>query len=1364
MPDTTLSGTVSEILNKVYDEASGTLRIAGAGASAADITGQFAGSAATFAALPTTDANGDPVSNGDWATLTADDGTNLAGAYRFDGTNYVFDHALGDSNTYATSNLTADASHAHTWDDNELSENFTTGSRAVLADDNNSNSEILQDSTGILHLVEDSATGAISEVDMAAGDFNISSENTNGRTAIKLTDTMQLTTKDVESGAATAGQVLTLVDAATGETDYRDAASDIFTQLSQWSLDNGASEVVEGMFGDLPTAILEDAVTGNTAHYALNSHLPLNTEQTIRIKVKRDSAATTSMLLRTTGAGTRELIINLDDGGAHVSNGGAGVDPVVDKSVVTDNTIEVWATFQPNAGITMWDLFPAVGDQNIVGGGGFTGTSTGTLEVIELDLNAERPGISSDTGNLLTLGSDGRPFFAELTPFESVIPEVSNGAGANTGNLSSTFTPTASGDYIFEYSGDVQQGNGGISVGTTVQGTDLFVSSPASGDADGSRLTLTRQENFTPAIPLTAGVTYHITQWAGGGGIIFNHTVSAGETGQSETVITGEHVDGSDVLTWIQEEYYEEPGAVTVVDDVTGLGSGGDTPFGLITANTGVDINYTASQAGPLAEVFMNLRNTGADEVITLLVRNSNTGETSNATHTVVSGDAFGAAGNDFVLDTPLTTSIGDVIEFEFTGDDNGTVVQRNTNDPANTYSWQFAGLINNPSMGLRYREPGIEHIVRTYDDGSLFEVDTTANTVTPLASIPVDWTLKPEVDNDNQTAAEVSYDNTNSGLTATNTQEAIDELASPTSLLFQTETSAGTLTGPAQDNSFSTFTPHVSGEYDLRHFASSVTGTIGMNIGTTLGGSDIFSSVSNTADRITDTETDRTFIVSLEAETEYFIRMVAGGGSVGNDIGYEFRYRELDTGLDETVYGDEQVDVITTATHDWSWIDSQNFLMTTALAATTINYPTNVRQGDQVSVLFQSTNATGTTFSFAPTITDVNGNALPDLVLGNGEVRRIIFGTTNALFVAALDYPNEVAGLEATKIDSNAGATDEVLAASTNNGGVRLFTNIDVTNEAKLSVQAGETLNGVVDSEFRFSNYSVGTQFRADEVTGGWVVSVVGASTQESLYRWAAENITDDGGINENDYFQFGISWNTVADTTINDATGDAPTFTGAGGGDVSHQFTIPVDGVVDLDISLNFDDDGETDAKWQIGYVLLKNGVRVHRSTTGLNDGGNGTIHLKYQGLVTPADAWQVRCTELPTPETRVTASSIFIKELPTTEAVLAGMVTPTERHSARIYATAAQNIDHTAANLTNTGILFASSTLPVEVEYDAVGVDVGGMADLANNRIVIQKGGRYNIVSATFLNNNPVICQVCHTSHVNTNSVIFNFYRKG
>ena len=137
--------------------------------------------------------------------------------------------------------------------------------------------------------------------------------------------------------------------------------------------------------------------------------------------------------------------------------------------------------------------------------------------------------LSTEPGQIATLDSQGRILVREGQPngvvFKNVVPEVANIPGNATGVFSTPFTPLASGDYVFEYSGDLQSGTAGISVGTTVGGTELFVADPASGDADGSRLTLTRQANFTPPIPLTAGVTVSITQWVGGGGHIINHTV-----------------------------------------------------------------------------------------------------------------------------------------------------------------------------------------------------------------------------------------------------------------------------------------------------------------------------------------------------------------------------------------------------------------------------------------------------------------------------------------------------------------------------------------------------------------------------------------------------------------------------------------------------------------------------------------------------------------------------------------------------------------------------------------------------------------------------------------------------------------------
>ena len=126
-----------------------------------------------------------------------------------------------------------------------------------------------------------------------------------------------------------------------------------------------------------------------------------------------------------------------------------------------------------------------------------------------------------------------------------------------------------------------------MSVGTAVLGTDLFVANPASGDADGSRLTLTRQENLTPPIPLTAGVTYHITQWAGGGGIILNHTVRTDKAG----VVDNPSADGG-------SGYIDYPNGTRVQwGAATGSGSRTVTmPMSFINAEYSVIVN--AGRAG----------------------------------------------------------------------------------------------------------------------------------------------------------------------------------------------------------------------------------------------------------------------------------------------------------------------------------------------------------------------------------------------------------------------------------------------------------------------------------------------------------------------------------------------------------------------------------------------------------------------------------------------------------------------------------------------------------------------------------------------------------------------------------------------
>ena len=104
--------------------------------------------------------------------------------------------------------------------------------------------------------------------------------------------------------------------------------SNLFMLFDGMDRDNGAVPPVASTFGDFPSVILEDDGT-NTAHYGYIDQLPLTEPQTVRLKLKRDIANGQSFLLRTTGAGTQELIIDLQTGAVNVSNGGAGVDPTV---------------------------------------------------------------------------------------------------------------------------------------------------------------------------------------------------------------------------------------------------------------------------------------------------------------------------------------------------------------------------------------------------------------------------------------------------------------------------------------------------------------------------------------------------------------------------------------------------------------------------------------------------------------------------------------------------------------------------------------------------------------------------------------------------------------------------------------------------------------------------------------------------------------------------------------------------------------------------------------------------------------------------------------------------------------------------
>ena len=186
------------------------------------------------------------------------------------------------------------------------------------------------------------------------------------------------------------------VAALEASLDFKEVVppAEIFTRLSSWQRVNDAGIVQQGEIGGVPTAILTD-LSELTSHYRSSNFLPLTSPHTVKLRIHRDPLATTSIMLRTRGAvvavGSQELIVNLDTGDTFSDTAGAGVDPVIEQTQITDDEIIVWATFQPNVGITQWDLFPAIGTNEITDGVGFDGATQGTLEIFELDLNATLP-------------------------------------------------------------------------------------------------------------------------------------------------------------------------------------------------------------------------------------------------------------------------------------------------------------------------------------------------------------------------------------------------------------------------------------------------------------------------------------------------------------------------------------------------------------------------------------------------------------------------------------------------------------------------------------------------------------------------------------------------------------------------------------------------------------------------------------------------------------------------------------------------------------------------------------------------------------------------------------------------------------
>lgn len=115
------------------------------------------------------------------------------------------------------------------------------------------------------------------------------------------------------------------------------------------------------------------------------------------------------------------------------------------------------------------------------------------------------------------------------------------------------------------------------------------------------------------------------------------------------------------------------------------------------------------------------------------------------------------------------------------------TTSDGNSIDLATLDTDTFMSAVTNPDGSISFTNadgtpgPTIASDMDADPTNELGVIDVTANTYDPDGTGPAPAQALPE-NSDDQTAAEVTYDNTASGLTATDTQAAIDEVAAQTS------------------------------------------------------------------------------------------------------------------------------------------------------------------------------------------------------------------------------------------------------------------------------------------------------------------------------------------------------------------------------------------------------------------------------------------------------------------------------------------------------------------------------------------------------------------------------------------------------
>ena len=292
------------------------------------------------------------------------------------------------------------------------------------------------------------------------------------------------------------------------------------------------------------------------------------------------------------------------------------------------------------------------------------------------------------------------------------VPNLNNsssvaGATGNVNEVVFTFTPHAGGLHRVDYRSDVILGGAAPSSGMTIRvlgGADVFVTAPPTGNADGSRLSPTRLENFVE-VNLDEGVEYEFVRWAGGGSWAQGNQVCVADAGLAQYVAENSASNDTDSDVVIATTAFTATNFVDVeigdsyiqldngdtwgfdAGDATSdyvvsedqcfresvqIGNNGNTrnvgpAFAGLTVSDIIDPTSLGggAQAERITSVQATIDNTGSGS---LIVNNQTTGESSETSTESWTGVFSSLTSVVFTLNTPLDISVGDLVIIETVG------------------------------------------------------------------------------------------------------------------------------------------------------------------------------------------------------------------------------------------------------------------------------------------------------------------------------------------------------------------------------------------------------------------------------------------------------------------------------------------------------------------------------------------------------------------------------------------------------------------------------------------------------------------------------------------------------------------------